>query len=613
MRTARRPTPIRRAAARALLAGLVALASCQPAPSQRKGAKDDAGATRTPTPAFAGATPAGAAKHDVSGKYGGGLVYPLAGNPKTFNPVLANETSSTDVLQIVMFRTPIGYDRVKNEDLADLASEWSHNADFTSWSFTLREGMRWSDGHPITSDDVVFAMETILDPKVPTALRSGFTDEGPAPKVVRVDERTVRFDLTAANVHLDLYVGQIYPIPKHVLEPIYRAGKFVSDAFSVATPPDQIVVSGPYRLKEFVPDQKVVLERNPHFYGVDRDGNRLPYVDRITFLITPNFDTSLLKFKNGEVDTLEPYVYPKDYASLKDGEKSGNYTVHEVGTSYNSNFWWLNQNPGKSPDGHPYVDPQKLKWFRNVDFRRAMAHATNREGMVRTICLGLGQPLYNNVTPANKWHNPSTRRYEFDLAKAAGLLDQLGFKDKDGDGVREDPDGKPFSFRINTNSSNTDRIRSVSILVDDLGKVGIKASSEPLDFNALIDKTRHTYDYDALLLGLSTGVPPSPMTGKNVYLSSGITHYWHPNQTPPPAYEWEAQVDELMRKIDRTEAEAEQKKLFDEVQAILAEQAVWSPTYVYNYYVAAKNRVKNLKLTALRPSTYWNIEELWVE
>ena len=195
--------------------------------------------------------------------------------------------------------------------------------------------------------------------------------------------------------------------------------------------------------------------------------------------------------------------------------------------------------------GQPYVDPKKLKWFRNTKFRQACSYAIDRDAIIKSIYSGRAIPNYGFVTPGNKkWFNPNTRQYPHDLAKALALLKEIGIEKRNGDDFLTDADGNKIEFVLNTNTGNGAREKTAVLIAADLEKLGIKVIFQPIEFNTLITKIDVTYDYDCVLMSLGGG-GTDPSLNMNVVKSSGYTHQWFPRQKTPST-DWEARMDDLM-------------------------------------------------------------------
>jgi peptide/nickel transport system substrate-binding protein len=207
------------------------------------------------------------------------------------------------------------------------------------------------------------------------------------------------------------------------------------------------------------------------------------------------------------------------------------------------------------------------------------------------------------------WYNPNIRKYPYDPAKARALLAEIGIKDR-GDGKLADEDGHPIAFVLNTNTGNDRRQRTAVVIQEDLKRLGIDVTFQPLDFNMIIDKYTVTFDYDCILLGWAGG-PPDPAYGLNILRSSGFSHEWYPRQKTPST-DWEARIDYLANAQLKTLDQSERKKYYDEIQEILAEQMPMIPTISMQAYSALRSDIGNVRGTTLDPNRLtWNLEELF--
>lgn len=552
---------------------------------------------------------------DRVGTYGGRFVIGATSSPKTFNANMANETSSTDVTQL-LFVGLAEYDNGRQVAIPMLAKSWETSADGTTWTFHMRRGARFSDGHPITSADVLFTFEVCYDDDLHPSVADLIQTDGRDWTVTAPDSHTVVFHIGKPYALTVPAIGAVRIMPKHVLEPRFRAGDFGS-AFGTNTPPESLVTSGPWRLKSFVPGEKTVLERNPWWFGVDARGQRLPYLDELVFLTVPDQNTAALKFQAGDLDALDN-VKPEDYKTYEDGQKSGNYVLHDLGPSLNTNFMWFNLNRvrdrnSKRQLGSIYVDPVKYAWFDDARFRRAVSMAIDRDAIIRSVFFGEAAKNWALYTAANKlWHEPSVTGADYDPEGARRLLAEIGFKDGNGDGVIEDAKGNPVSFTLKTNGDNVTRVAMANFIKDDLAKVGIRCVPTPVDFNTLIVNLRENFEYEALLLGLSSAVPPDPGMGQNVFRSSGLTHYWNIKQ-PRPETPAEAEIDRLISEnVATTDFEA-RKASARRILELWNQEVftVWLPTV--NVKVPVRNGFGNVQPVVIPHRILWNIDRVFRE
>jgi peptide/nickel transport system substrate-binding protein len=270
--------------------------------------------------------------------------------------------------------------------------------------------------------------------------------------------------------------------------------------------------------------------------------------------------------------------------------------------------------PGKNPEtDEPFVDEEKSYWFHQLDFRKAINHAIDRDGIKRTAFQGRATAIWSSVTPGNRsWFHRGVSTYPHSVETAQRYLDELGWKDTDGDGVREDDQGRPIRFTLNTNVENNLRQQIGNMISQDLKKVGIDVNFKPQIFNDLVTSLRDSHKWDMILLGWGSGVPPDPANGKNITLSSGRLHAWNPQQAIP-ATKWEARIDQLMAMMDEELDDSVRKGYFDEVQELMGQNIPILYLIAANSYCTIKKgRLGNLWPSLLRPQLTWNLETLWI-
>jgi peptide/nickel transport system substrate-binding protein len=543
---------------------------------------------------------------------GGKFVVDEVGDPKTFNYITANESSSIDICRF-MYWGLLNFDPPAQAVKPGLAETWTNSPDGKTWTFTLRKNLRWSDGAPLTADDVVFTWnDVIFNPNIDNVTRDPFIVNGKKFTITKVDEYTIQVVTPEVYAPFLTAFGAGVPImPKHILETYVTNGTF-SSAYGVNWKPEDIVGSGPYRLKEYKAAQYTMLERNPYFCEVDQKGQRLPYFDDIIFSVVPDMNAMSLRFLSGESDA-DDIVLPYEYDKFKTEVAKGKFDLLEPGTGLEMSFFWFNENTNvEAKTGKPVVDPVKLKWFRNVKFRQACSYAIDRESIIKSILSGRGTPAYGFETPGNKkWFNPNVPKYPYNPAKALELLKEIGIEKRNGDDFLTDADGHKIEFIFNTNTGNGAREKTAVLIQSDLQKLGMKVIFQPIEFNTLISKIDNTYDYDCVLMGLAPGTSADPSDGMNVVKSTGFTHFWFPRQKTPST-DWEARLDQLMDAQMKTLNYAERKKDYDEVQEIIAAQQPFIFTVTPMYYAAIRSDIGNVRPTSLTSyRVTWNAEELY--
>ncbi|MGB6430984.1 MAG: ABC transporter substrate-binding protein [Candidatus Acidiferrales bacterium] len=539
------------------------------------------------------------------GTFGGRLVFALRSEPKTFNPVLAVDGSSKEILGLMMADL-IHINRLSQGTEPALATSWKVSPDGRRYVLQLRHGVKFSDGYPFTADDVVFSFQVYLDEKVDSPQRD-LLIVGDKPIAVRkLAEDQVEFSMAEPYAAAERLFDSVAILPKHLLESAYLAGK-LGDAWGTTVAPNQIAGLGPFRLKEYVPGQRVVLERNPYYWKTDGQGKRLPYLDEIAYLFVASEDAEVLRFQSGETDVLSRFS-AQNYGLLDGKKDAGGYRIYDLGPGLEYNFLFFNLNDPSSDQ--PADIARKKIWFSDVRFRQAVSLAVDRDAMVRLVFERRATPIWGNVTPGNKrWMDQNLPRPARSLEQARQLLAAAGFSWK-SDGTLQDGTGQPVEFSILTSSSNAQRLQMATMIQHDLSQLGMHVDVVSMEFRSMVDRVFNTFNYEACLLSLGTG-DTDPTAEMNVWTSDGSTHVWHLGETKP-ATPWEAEVDELMRKQEVSPQYAERKKIYDQVQELVAQNVPVVFLVSPNILLAAKNSVGNFEPAILAPYADWNAEELFV-
>ena len=541
------------------------------------------------------------------GKYGGRVLVGALGDPKTLNPIVASETSSGDI-NARIFSSLIGKDNETQEIEPGLAYRWEFSEDNLELTYYMRRGVLWSDGEPLTAYDAEFTYKALYDPRVKNSLSDIMRVNGEPFVGTAIDSFTFKVTIPSPFAPFLEWSGGAVPIlPEHILGPELEKGTFDS-AYNISWPPEKLVACGPYLLEKFESGVKAVLRRNPSYWRVDRAGNRLPFLERIIHVNVRSAETMLLMFQTGQLDMIGLKL--SDVALLEKEADKNDFRIENLGADMGQNMFWFNLNPGKNKDGEAFVLPYKRAWFEDVRWRKAMAHAVDRNGISQTVFDGMAEPQYGPETPANKmWYNPNLVKYDYNLDKSRELLEEMGLIDRDGDGIREDKDGNSVEFTMITNTGNDNRELIGNLLKDDLSRIGVKMNFNPVEFNTLIVKISNEYDYECCLLGLTSG-DPDPSSGMSVWLSNGRMHQWYPNQSEP-ATEWEARIDELMNLQMTTLDVSKRKEYYNEVQYIISDKVPYIYIVIPQIFVAVRNKYENLVPTIMRHRLLWNIEEVW--
>jgi len=532
----------------------------------------------------------------------------LRGEPKTLNPLIAADARSREVIG-VMQADLVHINRATQLTEPALAKAWKISPDGLAYTLVLRQGLEFSDGQPLDADDVIFTFRVYLDENVHAPQRDLLIVGGKPIAVRKVDPHTVVFQLAKTyGVGERLFDG-LAILPRHLLEKPYQEGN-LGQIGSLATARDQWAGLGPFRLKEYVAGQRLVLERNPYYWKSDAKGNRLPYVDELVFLFVPNADAQVLKFQSGETDMISQ-LGAENFSVLSRQQRG--YTMTDAGPGLEYNFLFFNLN-----DAGTKTSPEtqrKQKWFRDVKFRQAVSTAVDREAIVRLVYQGRGSALWGLVAPGNRrWRNEKLAHPARSLERARTLLKEAGFSwtnGSNGESTLLDAGGKPVEFSILTSSSNADRAKMAALIQDDLKQLGMRVQVVPLESRSLLDRVTQSKEYDACMMGIAS-YDADPNPDVSVWLSSGGLHLWNPSQAHP-ATPWEAEIDRLIEEQMSARTFEQRKKIYDRAQEVLAENQPMIFLASPNILAGAKNSIGNFHPAVLEPYILWNVEQLYLK
>ena len=526
------------------------------------------------------------------------LVGSLRSEPRTFNGLMSVDVVSTlmsDLTQATLVRVDKRTDRVEPW----LAESWARSEDGLSYDLTLRRDLRFSDGELLTAADVQFSFQAAYDETAASAA-GDLIRVNQQPLQIRLrDPWTIRITFPEPYSPGLRILRSLPILPRHRLESALEAGT-LAEAWGLATPVEEITGLGPFVLSAYEPGQRLVFERNPHYWRTDEAGEPLPRLDRLTLEIVPDQNTEMLRFEAGEIDFTQTEVRAEDYPALRRAAEEGRAQLFELGVALDPDFLFFNLNPDSKAD-----DPRQ-PWLQHDEFRRAVSQAVDRQSFADTVYLGFGEPVHGPVTRSNhRWHNPDVEVFDYDPEAAAKRLDGLGLRDTDGDGVREDAAGEEVRFTLLTHRGFSARERAVAVLADDLSRLGIAVDVVPLEFTALLERWG-ARDYDALYFGFRAS-DTDPAANLSLWLSSGSFHFWNPSQ-PSPATEWEARIDELMAANMSATDEAERVRTFHEVQAILARHLPAIYFAAPRVAMAASSRTAYVDPSLQLPMMLWNAD-----
>jgi peptide/nickel transport system substrate-binding protein len=510
---------------------------------------------------------------------GGELRFCLRNEPKTFDPLKVDDEAS-GAIRYLTGGVLVRVNRQTQELEPALAQSWKVSKDGRQITFRLRTGISFSDGTPFSAGDVAFTMQQLMDPALHSATGDAF----------RSSTGNVETKVISST-----QISITFPAPVTGLDRLFDQVAILSER----SPKKEMATLGPFMVTDYKPGSTLLLKRNPYYWKTDEQGRKLPYLDSIQLDIQPNRDVEMLRFKRGELDlinSLDSEYFDKLAAASPQ-------LVHDAGPSLDSEQLWFNE-VARSP-----LPAYKKNWFRSANFRRAISEAINRDDLSRVVFHGHAQPAVGPFSPANKfWFNSKLKPQTYSPDAALKALQAEGFRMENG--VLKDKDGNEVVFSIITNAGSKMRERMAVLIQDDLQKIGIHVNVVTLDFPSLIERMTQSFDYEAIILGL-TNVDLDPDGEMNVWLSSAENHQWNPQQKTPETA-WEAEIDRLMRAQASSSDMKKRKEAFDRVQEIVVEQEPFIFLINKNALSAVSMTVHGAAPVILSPQTFWNAEWLTV-
>jgi peptide/nickel transport system substrate-binding protein len=465
--------------------------------------------------------------------YGDTFLMGSIGEPSNLLPVLSSDSASSDI-QAFVYNGLLRYDKNLRIE-GELAESWEVSPDNLTITFHLRKDVRWHDGRPFTAADVLFTYRLLIDPQVPTAYAERYRQvvkaETPDPYTFRVT-----YDKPLASA----LVSWMFPVhPRHLL-----LGQDITKSPLVRAP----VGTGAYRFVEWTSGEKVVLEANDDYF----EGK--PYIHRVVYRIIPDLSTMFLELRNGGLDSMP--LTPLQYARQTDTSAFRRMFVKYHYPDFSYAYLGFNL---------------RRPMFQDIRVRRALAHALDKQELVDGVLLGLGMVATGPYKPGTWPYNPRVRRYAYDPAEARRLLEEAGWRDRDGDGVRE-KDGQRFSFTIVTNQGNDQRIKAGEIIQRRFREVGVEVKLRVIEWAAFLKDFINPGNFDATILAWT--IVPDP----DAY------NVWHSSKTAVGELNFvgfkNAEVDRLLEEGRRTLDRAKRKVVYDRFQEILADQQPYIFLYV---------------------------------
>lgn len=504
------------------------------------------------------------------------LYMSLSSDPKTLNPVLAQESSSNAVIG-PLFNGLTKIDLKTMKVKPALAKSWKVLNDDKTYIFYLRKHLFWSDGKPLTAYDVAFTFNDVYYNKsIPNSIKDTLNVDGKPFVVKAINKYEVEFKLPHRFAPF-LESLSVPILPKHILENPVKNHTF-NTFWNVSQNPSLIVGSGPYKIVKYVKGEYIEYQRNPYYYK-----KNLPYIKHIKAFIIPDNNITLMEFLEGNIAYTDLSSEDLAYFSLQKPRTP--ISIYDLGDTPTISFITFNQNPDAK------IPKYKLKWFQNRLFRVALSYAIDRKAIVSMVYNNMASPLYSPITPANKpyYENGLFKKYTFNLQKAKKLLMRAGFYYKNG--KLYDKYSHRVRFSLITNSDSKERREIGAIIKQDFEKIGIKLIFQPIDFNSLVSRlTTLPYEWESVLIGLSGSIDPND--GKNVWYSSGSLHMWHPMEKTPATI-WEKELDILLNQGAKTTNLEERINIYRAMFYLIQYYQPMIFIVTPKSFIASKNYVRN--------------------
>lgn len=549
-------------------------------------------------------------REQINGKPGGSLVHRVTSPIKTLNYYMADDEPSIILTLFLLNDRLIALDHEKQEYQPALAESYSAEADGRTVNIVLREGLKFSDGKPLTTADVEFTLKGAYDKRTNSpVIRDSLLVNDKEIETKIVDERRMQFIFPEKVSAVENYLENLVVLPKHVLESYAGSGK-LGEAWKISDDPKSIATSGPFVVDSVETGVKVALKRNPNYWKKDSNGTPLPYLDSLVLEIVPDANNTLARLQQGTIDIADR-IRTSDYAALKTSASPAK--AFDSGPGLSTDHLWFNLNPAKK-NGEKIEGTPKYNWFSDKRFRKAVSNAIDRRSIASNTLQGLATPLYGFVPSGDRaWLDPNLPKTEHDLERSKTLLSEAGFSVRENNGKPElfDSSGNRVEFTMIVPAENEPRKLMAAVIQEDLAKLGMNVQIAPIDFQGLTERWTSSYDYDCILQGLSlTALDPSSFA--SFLLSSGGAHQWRPKQEKP-ASEWEAKVDQLFADQAQADSIAARKEKFNEIQSIFFEEMPIIPVVSRHVVSAANERIGNYSPSGILPYSMWNADRLFIK
>ncbi len=481
---------------------------------------------------------------------GGRYVEGVAGNPRFLNPLLSQFNDLDQDICSLIFNGLVSLDD-QGKPVPALAERWEISPDGLVYTFHLRRDVRWHDGMPFTAEDVLFTVRALASPEFP-----GLPSLQEVWKNVEAssdDPYTVRFTLKEPFAPFIAYTS-IGIIPAHIWSRIPIA-LMAQSRFNL-----EPIGTGPYRLKD-MDATHLVLEANPDFYGPK------PYIAEMEFRFYPDYESAFEALKRGEVMGVGriPYNYAREAASTEGISLYSGILAGYTAVIFN-------------------FDNPNTPFFGEKEVRQALNYAVDRKAIIGEILQGYGIEAHSPIWP-NSWaYNPGVRHYQHDLDKASALLEEAGWKDSDGDGIR-DRDGRKLSFILLT-ANSLENARLAYLLAEGWRKAGVEAIPQAVDYPSLVRDFLYPRNFEAAIVRWELGPDPDQY------------NLWHSSQKKDgqnfSGYS-SPKADALLEEARLTPDLNLRRDLYFKFQELFAEEVPAIILYYPLYLFGARNELKGVQ------------------
>lgn len=481
------------------------------------------------------------------------LAYHVVSEPTTLNPITHTDAVASTILSFI-YDSLLERDNVTLDFKPMLAKDWEISEDHLQYTFHLRDDVYWQDGKKLTADDVIFSYEKIQDPKVDAApLRVYYKD---VKKVEKLNDYTVRFTYSFPYFRALIMLGALPIIPKHVFDDGTDFNKNPAGRAPIG--------SGPYKFKKWITGRSILLERNEDYYG------EKPAITGINFRIITDQNVALQVLKKGELDlaSLTPMQWVKQTGSENFNERFDKYKY------FSPNYSYIAWNSRRS-------------FFSDRRVRRAMTMLLPRRKIKKHLYYDLAEIVTGNFFKFSPDYNQEIEPIKYDPKEAVRLLEEAGWADSDGDGIR-DKDGVPFRFMfMSTGSRSSERI--TNILREELGKIGIDMEISKFEWTVFI-KNINDRAYDATLLAWSMPFESDPyQVWHSTQVEKGSNYVGFQNE----------EADMIIENARREFNDPKRRKMYKRFHEILHEEQPYVFLFMNPALVAVQKRFTNVKVYTL--------------